>query len=264
MTFPDFLFSSFHTFNFFNFHSHIQILPLLSSHSILHSTSIYKFSQIPFYLTLQFSQIFRSSSVPSTSPLNSTLSFRCPCSSIFFPLSTNPATSHPCLSSPILLVPYSFYFISLNYSFFRYFFFVQRFSVYRFHLSLGVPPGGVRVFHFPFRLVLPSPGLFRALAPSCGWHSRLLETKLCVPPNSPVVNPTSLSILFKNQRIIDEFPLSHICPQFPICLSDSSITISLPRDNPSFLALPIIQILHGAHTDTSSLHAAILRTPNKY
>ena len=81
-----------------------------------------------------------------------------------------------------------------------------------------------------------------------------------VPPNWPVVNTTSLYVLLKNQRIIDEFPLSHICPQFPICLSDSSITISLPRDDPSFLALPIIQNLHGAHTDTSFLYAAILRT----
>ena len=82
--------------------SHIQIVPLLSSHSILQSTSIYNFPKLHLVSTSRYNfpkfsdqVLFHSNFVPATWPLNSTLSSRCPRSSIFFPLSTNPATSHP-------------------------------------------------------------------------------------------------------------------------------------------------------------------------
>ena len=137
LTFPDFLFPSFHTFNFFNSHSlslslsHTNsFFPILSFHTSFHLNL--QFSQIPphFYLTLQFSQICRSSSVSvQLCPLHFTSQLY-----TFFPLSPFfnffPALAIPCnvpfvvsyLFSPILLVPYTSYFISLNYSFFRYFF----------------------------------------------------------------------------------------------------------------------------------------------
>ena len=130
LTFLDFLFSSFHTFNFFNSFSLLHTnssSPILSFHTSFHLNI--RFSQIPprFYLTLQFSQIFRSSSVSfQLCSLHFTAQLY-----TFFPL-----------FSPILLVPYSSYFNSPNYSFFRYFFFVQRFSVYSAPFVIPSFPGG--------------------------------------------------------------------------------------------------------------------------
>ena len=271
LTFPDFLFSSFHTFNFFNSHSlsHTNSSsPTLSFHTA-------------FHLNIQFSQIFRSSSV---SLQLWSLQFTCQLYT-FFPLSVFfnflPTLDKPCnvpsvvsyLFSSILLVLYSSYFISLNYSFFRYFFFSKIFCL-QCHVRDSIFPWGSRQaacvsFTFPSDLSFLHLGFsarYRHRADGIrGYLKRSYALPdCCVPPNWPVVNPTSLYILFKNQRIIDEFPLFHVCPQFPICFSGSSITISLPRDNRSLIALPIIQILHGAHTDTSSLHAAILRTSKAF
>ena len=72
-----------------------HIVSLLSSHSILHSTSIYNFPKFHLISTSHYNfpkfsdqVLFHSNFVPSTSPLNSTLSSHCPRSSIFFPLST--------------------------------------------------------------------------------------------------------------------------------------------------------------------------------
>ena len=144
----------------------------------------------------------------------------------------------------------NFYLISPNYSSFRYSFLFKNFlfTVPRswFHhsycLSQILPS-----FHFPFRLVFPSPGFFGALLSSYGLA---VET---------IWNDLKLYVVLENQRIIDGFSLSHACPHFPICLSDSFIT-SLSRDDPSSLALPIIQTFHEAHTNRFFLHAAILRT----
>ena len=127
-----------------------------------------------------------------------------------------------------------------------------------FHLSLlRVPPGSVRIFLIAFRLVLPSPGFLGALASSCGSHSMLLETKAC-RRLSPV-NPTSFPFLRTNE--LHEFPLST-----PAHIRHSPFASRSPLSHYRFLVMILhlslfrIQTFHGAHTDTSFLHAAILRT----
>ena len=126
-------------FNFyFPFHSHIRLV-FLSSHSILHPTSIYNFPKFSDQV------LFHCNFVPSTSPLNSTPFSCCPRSLIFFPLSTCFATSRPwsLTVSPILPVPYSSsYFISPNYSSFRYSFLFEN-------VLFTVPRSW---FHHPYHL----------------------------------------------------------------------------------------------------------------
>ena len=173
-------FSKFSYFQFFQFHCYFPLSLSLSlthtnsfssvlsfhssSRSILHSISLYNFPKFHLISTshYNFPKFSQQNKFFFASTLSHTVSLQ------FFQF-------HICSSS---------YFISPNYSSFRSKIFCLQCPVRGsvtcaiflkfFHLSLRVSPGDVRVFLFPFRLVLPSRGFLGALASSCGAHFKLL------------------------------------------------------------------------------------------